>query len=152
MDDWNFQIAQINSLEFFNLFWTWNFLFLDVNQGIQKFLTLEQLGFLTGPRKVHCPFRTTASSSSATSVAAVGSTVVALAKKIRQSLGNVSRQVKQVSHEKNPGCLGYIGDCSMLPSYMGIIIHHGKDPYETTSMMESRKDVFHSSGETGGWF
>ena len=116
------------------------------------FLTLEQLGFLTDPGRFTALFRTTASSSSATSVAAVGSTVVALAKKIRQSLGNVSRPVKQVSHEKNPGCLGYIGDCSILPSYMGIIINHCKDPYEPTSMMESKKDFFHGSSEAGDDF
>ncbi len=34
----------------------------------------------------------------------------------------------QVSNEKNPGCLGYIGD-EILPSYMGIIINHCKYPY-----------------------
>ena len=27
-----------------------------------------------------------------------------------------------------PGCLGYIGD-EKLPSYIGIIINHYKDPY-----------------------
>ena len=30
--------------------------------------------------------------------------------------------------EKNPGWLGYIGD-DKLPSYIGIIINHYKDPY-----------------------
>ena len=34
----------------------------------------------------------------------------------------------QVSNEKIPGCLGFIGD-EKLPSYMGIIINHYKDPY-----------------------
>ena len=36
----------------------------------------------------------------------------------------------QVSNEKNPACLGYIGD-EILPSYIGIIyfINHCKDPY-----------------------
>ncbi len=29
---------------------------------------------------------------------------------------------------KNPGCLGYIGD-EILPSYIGIIKNHYKDPY-----------------------
>ena len=34
-----------------------------------------------------------------------------------------------MSNEKrDPGCLGYIGD-GKLPSYMGIIISHYKDPY-----------------------
>ena len=41
----------------------------------------------------------------------------------------------------------------MLPSYMGIIIHHCKDPYEPTSMMESKKEsFFHGSSETGDDF
>ena len=31
-----------------------------------------------------------------------------------------SDETTQVSHEKNPGWLGYIGD-EILPSYMGII-------------------------------
>ena len=34
----------------------------------------------------------------------------------------------QMSNEKNPGWLGYIGD-DKLPSYIGIIINHYKDPY-----------------------
>ena len=33
-----------------------------------------------------------------------------------------------MSNEKNPGCLGYLGD-DILPSYIGIIINHYKDPY-----------------------
>ena len=33
-----------------------------------------------------------------------------------------------LSHEKNPGWLGYIGD-EILPSCIGIIINHYKDPY-----------------------
>ena len=33
-----------------------------------------------------------------------------------------------VSNEENPGWLGYIGD-DILPSYIGIIINHYKDPY-----------------------
>ena len=37
--------------------------------------------------------------------------------------------IKDMSHEKRaPGWLGYIGD-EKLPSYMGIIINHYKDPY-----------------------
>ena len=36
--------------------------------------------------------------------------------------------VEQVSNEKNPGWLGYIGD-DKLPSYIGIIINRYKDPY-----------------------
>ena len=39
---------------------------------------------------------------------------------------------RDVSNE-NPGCLGYIGDFDLLPSYVGIIIrNHFKDPYLTT--------------------
>ena len=34
----------------------------------------------------------------------------------------------QLSNEKNPGWLGYTGD-EILPSYIGIIISHYKDPY-----------------------
>ena len=34
----------------------------------------------------------------------------------------------QMSNEKNLGWLGYIGD-EILPSYIGIIINHCKDPY-----------------------
>ena len=44
----------------------------------------------------------------------------------------------QMSSEKNPGCLGYIGD-EILPSYVGIIISHYKDPYEPISRMECHK-------------
>ena len=33
-----------------------------------------------------------------------------------------------MSNEKNPGCLWYIGD-EILPSYMGILKGHYKDPY-----------------------
>ena len=33
-----------------------------------------------------------------------------------------------MSNEKKAGCLGYIGD-EILPSYVGIIINHDKDPY-----------------------
>ena len=33
----------------------------------------------------------------------------------------------EVSHEKSPGWLGYIGDYTT--SYIGIIINHYKDPY-----------------------
>ena len=36
--------------------------------------------------------------------------------------------VVQLSNGKNPGWLGYIGD-QKLPSYIGIIIKHYKDPY-----------------------
>ena len=38
-----------------------------------------------------------------------------------------------LSHEKNLGWLGYIGD-EILPSYVGIIINHCKDPYWPTSI------------------
>ena len=33
-----------------------------------------------------------------------------------------------LSNEKNTGWLGYIGD-EILPSYIGIIVNHYKDPY-----------------------
>ena len=41
--------------------------------------------------------------------------------------------------EKNLRWLGYIGDYT---NYMGIIISHYKDPYETTSIMESKTFFF----------
>ena len=33
-----------------------------------------------------------------------------------------------MSNEKYPGWLGYVGD-EILPSYIGILINHYKDPY-----------------------
>ena len=46
-----------------------------------------------------------------------------------------------MGNEKNPWLLrGYIGD-EILPSYIGIMINHYKDPYETTSRMEILKVV-----------
>ena len=36
--------------------------------------------------------------------------------------------VYHMSNEKNPGWLGYLGD-EILPSYIGIVINHEKDPY-----------------------
>ena len=33
-----------------------------------------------------------------------------------------------MSNEQKPGCLGYKGD-EILPSYVGIIVNHCKDPY-----------------------
>ena len=48
----------------------------------------------------------------------------------------------KLSNEKRaPGYLLYIGD-EILPSYIGIIIHHYKDPYKPTSIMESRSFFF----------
>ena len=45
-------------------------------------------------------------------------------------------------HEKrNPGCLGFIGD-EILPSYVGIMINHYKDPYKATNIMESKAGFF----------
>ena len=44
------------------------------------------------------------------------------------------------NEQRVPGCLDYIGD-EHLPSYMGIIMNHDKDPYKPTSIMES-KGVF----------
>ena len=46
-----------------------------------------------------------------------------------------------MSKEKTPGYLGYIGD-EILPSCVGITEDHYKDPYQTTSIMESRSSVF----------
>ena len=45
---------------------------------------------------------------------------------IHQTLCNP--YILYMSHEKKPGWLGYIGG-EILPSYIGIIIHHYKDPY-----------------------
>ena len=42
--------------------------------------------------------------------------------------------------KKQTGCLGYVGD--LLPSYIGIIKSHCKDPYWTTSIMESQRVLF----------
>ena len=39
--------------------------------------------------------------------------------------------------DQNPGWLGYIGD-EILPSYVGIVINHSKDPHWTISMVEVR--------------
>ena len=42
---------------------------------------------------------------------------------------------KQMSHEKRaPGWFGYIGD-DILPSYIGIIINHYKDPHFPSSIL-----------------
>ena len=38
-------------------------------------------------------------------------------------------------------CLGYIGN-EILPSYVGIIINHHKDPHETTVITESNAGFF----------
>ena len=46
-----------------------------------------------------------------------------------------------MSSEKRPGWLFDIGD-EILPNYMGIIISQYKDPYETTSTMESKRFFF----------
>ena len=49
-----------------------------------------------------------------------------------------------VSNAKKPGCLGYIGD-EKLPSYIGIIISHYKDPgflLTNQDSMESRFGFF----------
>ena len=47
----------------------------------------------------------------------------------RDQLGCKGDLKKQLSHEKRAfGWLGYIGD-EILPSYIGIIINHYKDPY-----------------------
>ncbi len=41
---------------------------------------------------------------------------------------NTKRYLKWATKKRAPGWLGYIGD-EILPSYMGIIINHYKDPY-----------------------
>ena len=46
-----------------------------------------------------------------------------------------------LSSDQNPGCLGYIGD-EILPSYMGIIISHYKDPYQPTRIQWNVNRVF----------
>ena len=43
--------------------------------------------------------------------------------------------------KKPPDYLGYIGD-EILPSCVGITVDHYKDPYQTTSIMESRSSFF----------
>ena len=45
----------------------------------------------------------------------------------------------ELSNEKNPGWLGYIGD-EILPNYIGIIISHYKDAYKP--VLESNKVFF----------
>ena len=42
---------------------------------------------------------------------------------------------------KTPLVLGFRGD-EILPSYVGIILNHDKDPYQPTSIMESRRGLF----------
>ena len=50
------------------------------------------------------------------------------------------RKKIELSNEKKPGCLGYIGD-EKLPNDIGIIMNHYKDPYEPTQyFMESVKE------------
>ena len=53
----------------------------------------------------------------------------------------------QLSNERNPGWLGYIGD-EILPNYTGIIINHYKDPYKPTNIMESSTGFFGGSIES----
>ncbi len=45
----------------------------------------------------------------------------------------IDRARFNVSHEKKPSWLGYIGDYT-IPSYIGIITNHYKDPYQPTSI------------------
>ena len=53
------------------------------------------------------------------------------------STPSFGRKKIELSNEKKPGCLGYIGD-EKLPNYIGIIMNHYKDPYEPTQyFMES---------------
>ena len=62
------------------------------------------------------------------------------------SLGGLSFQAKQstktnqLSNEKKRGCLGYVRDYTTVTQlYIGTIISHYKDPYQTTSIMECHK-------------
>ena len=50
----------------------------------------------------------------------------------------------QVSNEKVPGCLVYIG--IIRPNYVGNTIKHYQDPYQTTSIMESKRVFFRGTG------
>ena len=44
----------------------------------------------------------------------------------------------KLSNEKRaPGCLGLGGE--ILPSDVGIIVSHSRDPYQTTSIMENKR-------------
>ena len=53
-----------------------------------------------------------------------------------------SRMLAYEQWKRAPGgCLGDIGD-DILPSYVGLIVNPGKNPYLTTSTMESRRVVF----------
>ena len=64
------------------------------------------------------------------------------------NLGNpeVFMQKIQVSSVQfTPGWLGYIRD-EILPSYIGIIIRHYKDPYQPTSIMECQQGFERCSG------
>ncbi len=48
---------------------------------------------------------------------------------VHDAIGSSSHPWSHMSNEQRaPGCLGYIGD-EILPSYVGIIINHYKDPY-----------------------
>ena len=51
----------------------------------------------------------------------------------------------QMSNEKTLGCLGYINTYIygiILPIYIRIMISHYKDPYQPTSIMESKSFLF----------
>ena len=56
-----------------------------------------------------------------------------------------------MSNEKRaPGCLGDLLGI-ILPSYIGIIIGHYKDPYSPTSIMERKRFFFRGSDVAGTW-
>ena len=50
--------------------------------------------------------------------------------------------------DQNLGCLGYIGD-EILPSYIGIIRRHYKDPYQPINIMECQQGF--ECGSINGW-
>jgi len=47
---------------------------------------------------------------------------------MRSDFSGIPEKCEELSSEKNLGWLGYIGD-KILPSYIGTIINHYKDPY-----------------------
>ena len=49
-------------------------------------------------------------------------------------------ELNYMSHEKNPGCLGYVGDYTIQ-----LYINNYKDPNKPTSIMESDKGFFRGS-------
>ena len=60
--------------------------------------------------------------------------------------------IKYLSSVQNPGWLPYIrGLYCILPTYMGIVISHHKDPYEPISIVECHKGFERCSSEKKGF-